>query len=229
MQHRSYGGTILHIHDSGREIGRETFTITVHTDQRTVRAVCELEGEEVLRDVTYTVDGDWSPVDAFVRLTIKDRFQGSGWFRFDDEGAACETFTADAGRLSQRVTLGHRPTVFVPHPLVTDGWQTGTFDHAKADRVQRIDGGAHSSPHAHGGSGPMIGVSSKRFEYVGEERLTVPAGTFDTRHYRLLSNRPDWSPLELWVFGPDRQLAKAHWDLRERDYILTDLWGDIGR
>lgn len=227
MKHRRYGGIIRHIHDNGNEVGREWFTISVHRDQRTVRALCELEGEEIVRDTTYTVDGDWRPLDCFVRLSVNDAFQGSGWFLFTDHAIECETFTADAGRVSQTVSVARRPPVFVPHPLVCDGWQTAALSDVKPGQVQHIHGAADSSPLPHGGSGPMIGLTDKAFRYEGEETITVPAGTFQTRHYDLLPSNTDWPPLGLWVAGEDRQLIKARWDLRERDYVLTELWGDM--
>ena len=119
MKHRALRGRIAYLHDRDGERGREWFSISVQDDgTRTLRAQCEMDDEDLLRDVTYTVDGSWRPLDAFVRLTRAQRFVGSAWFRFDDQGAECESWTASEGRLSQRVALSQRPRVFAPHPLV---------------------------------------------------------------------------------------------------------------
>ena len=124
MPHRSYRGRIAYLRDGQGERGRETFNVTVHADgTRTVRAFCEMDDIRLLRDTTYSVDAAWRPLDAFVRLVSQDRFVGSAWFRFDDLGVECESYTALDGRVSQRQDLGRRPRLFVPHPLVCDGWQ----------------------------------------------------------------------------------------------------------
>ena len=70
----------------GQERGREFFTITVHTDgKRTLRAHCEIDDPPtVLRDVVLSLDSDNYPLDCFVRLTLDDKFEGSGWMRFTD-------------------------------------------------------------------------------------------------------------------------------------------------
>lgn len=94
MHHRRYSGRIVCGHDRLGEAGREWFTITVHERQRTVRALCELEDEALLRDVTYTVDREFRPFDAYLRLTRGDRFVGSAWFCFFEGGAECQGFAA---------------------------------------------------------------------------------------------------------------------------------------
>lgn len=225
MRHRTIRGRIAYVHARDGETGREWFTVTVGPDgQRTVRALCEMDDDGVLRDVTYTVDRDWRPQDAYVRLTVRDAFQGAAWFRFADRLIECEAWTAGEGRVRQLREVAHRPPVFAPHPLACDGWQTAAFDHTRPDRVQVLTGCANSSPLPNGASGPMIGLIDKRLEYVGEGRITVPAGTFDTRHYRILlpDDRP---PLDVWVTGPDRVFVKLTWTLLDSRYELTELEG----
>ena len=179
MPHRTVRGRIAYRHDEHGERGREWFTVTVQGDgARTVRAQCEMDDEVLLRDVTYSVDGAWRPLDAFVRLVRNGRFVGSAWFRFDDDGAECESLTALEGRVSQRrETLG-RPLLFAPHPLVCDGWQASAYDYSRGPGRQRLDPCSNSSSRPDGGSGPSIGIVHKDLEYVGDETVTVPAGTF---------------------------------------------------
>ena len=58
-----------------------------------------------LRDVTYTVDQNWVPQDAFVRLSVNGTFKGSSWFKFSENIIECENFTKEAGRVSQKQVL----------------------------------------------------------------------------------------------------------------------------
>jgi len=107
--HRSVRGTIPYLsHKPDRylqERGREYFHIGVHSDgKRTIITHCEIDDRpSVMRDITYSVDEQWLPMDYFVRITVGDRFMGSGWFRFQPGHTECETFTALEGRVSQRM------------------------------------------------------------------------------------------------------------------------------
>ena len=58
--YRSVSGEVLYLHDERGQVGHEQFTITEDLDQnRTLRAICEIYEERLLRDVTYTVDQNW--------------------------------------------------------------------------------------------------------------------------------------------------------------------------
>jgi len=231
MPHRSYRGRIAYLRDGQGERGRETFNVTVHADgTRTVRAFCEMDDIRLLRDTTYSVDGAWRPLDAFVRLMSQDRFVGSAWFRFDDQGVECESLTALDGRVTQRQDMGRRPRLFVPHPLVCDGWQASAFDYTRGPGVQHLDACTDSSPRPDGGSGPAIGLAEKDLEYVGDEEIEVPAGRFRARHLRILPPKRDaanWAPLEIWVAGEDFQLLRMRWDVLKSTYDLVELDGDL--
>jgi hypothetical protein len=227
MAQRSYKGRIDYIRDNGGVKGREFFSVTVQDDgMRTIRAQCEMDDIGLLRDVVQTVDANWMPVDAFVRLTQKGEFMGGGWFRFDATGVECEAFTRNEGRISQRVETGTPIRIFASHPLMTDGWQTKTFDHASGQKTQVIAPWANPSPRADGGSGPMIGLGRKTLSYAGEERLTVSAGAFACRHYSIHSSKPENPHMETWVTGEDAVLVKMRWDLLKTEYVLAELTGD---
>jgi hypothetical protein len=231
MPHRALRGRIAYLRDGQGERGREDFSITVHGDgARTVRAQCEMDDIRLLRDVTYSVDAAWRPLDAFVRLVSQDRFFGSAWFRFDDRGAECEAFTAGDGRVHQRCELGRRPLLFVPHPLVCDGWQASAYDYARGPGVQRLEPCANSSPRPDGGSGPALGLSHKHLQYVGDETLEVAAGRFACRRLRILPPEGDEAhgvPLDIWVTGTDFILVRMRWDLLRSTYDLVMLEGDL--
>jgi len=59
----------------------------------------------------------------------------------------------------------------------------------------------------------MVAMGQKVIDYMGEETLTVPAGTFPCRYYRLHPSNPQNPPLETWVTGEDATLVKMRWDL----------------
>jgi hypothetical protein len=123
-----------------------------------------------------------------------------------------------------------RPRLFAPHPLVCDGWQASAFDFSRGPGRQRLDPCANSSSRPDGGSGPSIGIVHKDLEYVGDETITVPAGSFATRHLRILPLMPEmahWTPMDFWVTGTDCQLVRMRWDLLRSTYDLVELEGEL--
>jgi hypothetical protein len=164
--HRTVRGTIRYTSKKpdrmDQERGREYFTINVHSDgKRTCIAHCEIDDRpSVMRDITYSLDEDWYPMDCFVRIAVNDRFMGSGWFRFGPDYAECETYT-----------------------------HMRLFDRSKAGQgVQSIDEMLLSSPDHRGATGPMLFRIGFGVEYVGEENIDVEAGNFDALHFRFVSS-----------------------------------------
>lgn len=227
---RNYHGLIRYIHDRDGERGHEWFHVSVQPDgARTLQAHCEMDDEELLRDVSYSLDQQWRPHDAYVRLVRHGQFQGSASFRFDDRGVQCDAFTRTQGSVRQRRDLGCRPLVFAPHPLQSDGWQASAYDFRRGPGRQRLDPCANSSSQPDGGSGPLIGIVHKDLEYVGDETLVVAGRTWQARHMRihpLMASMSHWTPLEFWVAGEDFQFLRMRWDLLHSTYELSEISGN---
>jgi hypothetical protein len=221
--HRTVRGTIRYTSKKperlDEERGREYFTINVHGDgKRTCIAHCEIDDRpSVMRDITYSLDEDWYPMDCFVRLAVNDRFMGSGWFRFGPDFAECETYTALDGRVSQRMETDGRLKTFQNHAIVCDAWHMRLFDLSKAGGgVQSIDEMLLSSPDHRGATGPMLFRIGFGVEYHGEEKIEVEAGEFDALHFRFVSSPglPEaHPPYDIWCTNDD-------------DFLF--LRGDIG-
>lgn len=220
--HRSLRGTIRYTSKKpdrmDQERGREYFMINVHRDgKRTCIAHCEIDDRpSVMRDITYSLDEDWYPMDCFVRLAVDDKFMGTGWFRFGPDFAECETWTSLDGRVTQRMETNGRLKTFQNHAIVCDSWHMRLFDLSQTDEVQSIDEMLLSSPDHRGATGPMLFRIGFGVEYVGEEEIEVEAGRFDALHFRFVS-----SP----------GLPEAHppydiWCTNDEDFLF--LRGDIG-
>lgn len=195
IPHRRVRGKLHYTTDKpgqqGTERGREWFTLTIHGDgRRTVRAVTEIDdAPNVLRDVTLSLDANWKPEDAFVRLSMGDRFMGSSWFRFTDREVECEGFTAAEGRFSQRWPLERRIDAFGTHPIQADAWLMNLYDPARGPGHDVFRNLLLCSLDHRGATGPMIMAPSPAgvpLTFVGRERITVAAGTFDALHYRIV-------------------------------------------
>jgi hypothetical protein len=205
--HRSVRGTISYTSNKperkGQERGREYFMINTHSDgKRTCIAHCEIDDRpSVMRDITYSLDEDWMPTDCFVRLAVDDRFMGSGWFRFAKDFAECEAWTSVEGRVTQRMELAKPLVTFQNHAIACDAWHLRLYDRTRGPGVQDIEQILLSSPDHRGATGPMLFSIAMGIEYVGEEEITVQAGTFEALHFRFVTTSglpQEHPPYDVW-------------------------------
>ena len=188
------------------ERGREYFTITAQTDGISVlHAHCEIDdGPDVIRDVTSAFDTKtMRPYDGTTRLSVGSEFEGTGWFRFTENTATCETYNQRDGRISQAVDIPGAPSWFGNHAIINDGLLSRIYDPSKGPGKQRIPNVMMSSPDHRGATGPMIFPLAFSIVYVGDETVTVEAGTFEARKFEIVDTAegglPDeHPPYEMW-------------------------------
>jgi len=215
QQHRTITGSILYTSRKpgreGQERGREYFTWTHHTDgKKTLRARCEIDepAPTVHRDIVYSIDENDAPMDCFVRLTVGDKFMGSGWFRMNGDVIECESYGPSIGRISQKMPTNGAYDGFGTHPIVADAYITRKIDRATTEpRNFRC---FLPSPDHRGATPPFIAESVIKLGYVDRETVTVAAGTFDCFHYQFTD--PDGGmaagghahpPYDVWVTADD--------------------------
>lgn len=209
MLHRLVAGTILYTSKKperfNQKRGIEHFRFTHHADGKcTLRAYCEIEEPEptVLRDIVYSLDEAGKPMDCHVRLTVGDRFMGSGWFLFTPDCVECESYSPSMGRLSQRFTLDRPINGFGTHPVVADGYLLSLLPWTVGQqRKLRV---LLPSPDHRGATAPLICEVNIDALYVGPETLTVKAGTFAARHFQFLDDgsagmATQHPPYDVWI------------------------------
>jgi len=208
MAHRIIRGKVLYTSKKpeklDQERGHETFVFTHHADGRiTLQAHCEIEEPQpsVMRDVIYSVNPDGTPADVFVRLTVGEAFMGAGFFRMTDGFIECESYGPSIGRVSQKVATEGHYDWFGTHPITADGFNTRRFDRTGGPQVRRMRSFLSSLDHR-GATPPLVAGHHIFLEYVGDETVTVKAGTFDTYHYQYLGEHDDPAghpPYDVWV------------------------------
>lgn len=217
---RFYSGIIESIGDEKGLRGLERFSVSVAPDgSRTLHATCEIYDRSVSKDIIYTVDRNFRPMDSYVRLIKDGAWLGSGWFRFDAKGASFEGANRELGRVSQRIDRPDPVPTFGPHPLACDIWHLAAYDHGSKEKVQYLDSILSSVEHD-GCSGPMLNPIRFGIEFLGPETVTVPAGTFETHRYQfhLAGSLPQEHPLEeLWCIPGDFIIVK----IRVGGYMAT--------
>lgn len=205
--HKVYKGTITYLSHKperlNQERGREFYTLVVHGDgSRTITVHTGIDDRpSVHRDAIYSLDKDWLPLDCMMRLTVGDKFTGTGWMKFHDSWAECETFTATEGRVRQTMQTKGRLKTFQNHAIACDSWHFKHYDIAKGG-VQRIDQILLSSPDHRGATGPLFYAIGMNLDYVGREKVTVGAGTFDAYHFQFPGTKElpeEHPPYEIYV------------------------------
>ena len=227
MRHTSYIGEIAYRHDNGDEEGRERFHITVQPGgARTLVAHCEMYNDRLIRDVSYSLDTQWRPEECYVRLSVAEKVQGSALFRFLDRVVECDAITVRDGRISQRLPVPERIPSFGAHPVCCDTWHSKIGDLRRGQQNSvTLKNVCLSSALPNGGSGPVASLCDVDVEYVRDEEITTPAGTFKTRHFRNrgLFDGGDRPPVEIWASTEDFVPVRAHWDLLSQTYELVAL------
>jgi hypothetical protein len=228
LNQRSYSGRVGYVNDSG-EIGHEVFTVTIQPNGlRTMRAMCELGPEQLLRDVMLTVDGDWRPKVGFVQLTLRQQFEGASWYHFDEHVAECEGVTQQQGRFSQSFPLEGALNAFGAHPVHCDAWKLALVRKFRND-PGRIGPGIYSTSSAPmGASGPgllPLPTDFATYEYLGPEKVRVPAGTFAGEHFRFTVTKAK-AVIDVWAYGEDCIPLRLSVVGSKQHYELTALGGN---
>ena len=218
-----------------QERGREYFTITQQSDGIDVlHAHCEIDDEPmVVRDVVAAMSHQTSaPVDCHVRLTVGHQFDGSGWFRFTDRYAECETWNRKDGRITQKIDINSPVQWMQTHPIVGDALLMKAYDRSQGPGKRFLDNVMLSSPDHRGATGPLLFAMGFGIQYVGEERIEVGAGEFDAYHFQVTDtagNLPEeHPPYNVWCTAVDDYILRKagaegymmnHYELMELEGI----------
>ena len=194
-----------------RERGSETFTILVHPDQtRTLITHNDIFARNVVMNVVLRADKNFRPIEAYAAYWNDGGFKGAGIFRVEGDVMTVQ-IDGPSGAFSQRLNAPEKFSLLT-HPLAFDGWHGGTYDKVRGglQRIPMLNIDAISTPQNPILASPM----EQTWEFKGTETIRVPAGTFETDHYRV-------NDFDVWVSGPDRILVKFDWKSIDREYLLS--------
>ena len=214
MAHRVIRGSIEYTSQKPERMwairGREWFTLSQQPDGTDVLlAHCEIDDSpKVTRDVCLAMrHEDSSPLDCSVRLSVGERFEGSGWMHFASGYAECQTQNQRDGRISQRIELPQRVDWLQAHPIIGDALLMRLYPLAQGPGVHALEHVVLTSPDHRGATGPLFYVTAFDLVYLGNETLSVAAGTFEARHFQVTGtagNLPEeHPPYDVWCTADD--------------------------
>jgi hypothetical protein len=216
-------GRIAYLDLQRVETGSEHFSLTRYADGgRTVRCECHFYDLALVRDVTLTLDADWRPNDAYLRVNHAGKALGAGWFRFGNNEVHCDAIDGSgAHRHWSRSFAGPKPA-FGAHPIINDGLWTALFDMRYPDKVQRLADCITYSKELVGKESIAIETFDLDIGFKGMQTITVPAGSFLCRSYAVQLIGLD-APFLIWTWGDDHITVKESWAEMPFTYELAEL------
>lgn len=215
-------GVLDYVGDDVGLRGRERWLLSVHEDgTRTLRAHCEMWDTQLERDVVHTVSAGFRPLRSFIGQRIEGRFLGEGWFHFRTAELVAGGVLDECGPLKQCIGLDAQPQFFIPHAVCCDAWIVPSYD-LRTSCAQLLTAGWRASPMANGSTGPRAEpMAQLRVSLLGEERVRVPAGTFDTLHFAV--EQEEGLRDEIWTTTEDYLLVQLRSDVLLSWYRLSEL------
>jgi hypothetical protein len=195
--------------------GEEDWLLTVHPDgSRTLRATnAYIDRTNTLRHVVLRVDARFRPIEAFVNYWGDGQWRGSALVTVNGN-TLDGVFNTPNGRLVQNLAVPEKFSL-IPHPISTDSWPTWYYDRkvggSQAATLYSFDGMSTSA------GGPLGRLQTQTIRFAGTERISTPAGEFDCEHFVFGDGDP-----ELYLFGPDKLIARMVWKFADVEYVLTD-------
>lgn len=225
---RSYRGHMVYLDAAGAETGREFFSVSVaQNGARMLRAQCEMDERQLIRDVFLEVREDWTPVEAFVRLTVDGARRGSAWYRFDQHLAECVSDTLADGRTTQRFTTPEPIQAFGTHSLHNDAWTVGRLRtwQGPVETLPLVTFTTSATPDGSTGPGLIAyGAGDSVISDHGEHTLETALGSILTRHIRIAV--PGVDDFDVWAAGEDCVPVRLRSDGLAQSYELVALTGD---
>lgn len=209
-------GTYQYLGDNGdRERGIEKFRMNVHPDgTRTMIMWHDLYARNLQYSVMLRVAEDFRPIQAFANYWSENGYKGSTFITVN--GNTLEAVThGPVGQVNQTMDVPDALSIGT-HPVSGDGWHQWHVD-PDASGQQRT-GALYGIESSGDLTKPPLGsLVYMPIEILGEERVTVPAGTFDTMKYQMAGRT------NIWVTMPDRLVVRMENASRGHIYELTSL------
>ena len=201
--------------EGAKPCGSDTWTLSVQTDgTRMLRAFTQQPDRGMQISIVLRVAADFRPLEGFTQTYSEGKFLGTGFFAVNGNVLTASVKTPER----QSIETIDVPQNFslLMHPVSADGWHYGYYDMAKGgvqESTRCVVGGARESV--------RCAMTKTPLEFVANERITVPAGTFETRHFKFGPNT------EVWLAGPDNVMIQHEYRAFGTRYQLTELKGTI--
>lgn len=196
--------------------GQEHFRMIAHPDgHRMMIATKNMFSNDRQHNVVMRVDETFRPVDVFASYNYPVGYKGSVRVIVDGDLLQASS-SSPIGRTDHEMRVPQALAI-ITHAEGLNAWNASVMDpdDSRADNgpVTLMRSSYFISP-VRDGDGPVLGtLRQAELTRVGEETITVPAGTFETIHYKT-------GILDIWAMKGDRIMVKQ--TFRGENYLLTE-------
>lgn len=195
--------------------GEEYFRMMVHPDgSRTMMITKNMFSNNRHHNVMMRVDENFRPIESYSSYHYPEGFKGSVRVMINGDLLQATSFSP-VGRTEHEFRVPDEIAV-ITHGEGLNSWNASVMDPSDTQRGGPVDmqRTSYFISANRDGDGPVLGnISRPTLTRVGEETITVPAGTFETIHYST-------GPLDVWAMKGDRVMVKQ--TFRGENYILTE-------
>lgn len=172
----------------GHVRGMEHFVMTLNQDgSRSLRSHCVIQDPPMVeRDVLLSVDSQFHPRSAIVKIRVGDLQEGSALFHFSGKTITASGHILDGTEYSETRVLSNEPSFFVTHPIQADAWLlAGLGIDVDTPKRYTVENFPTASNDHRGATGPRLEIHEPAIDiyYLGKESITVAAGTFEALHF----------------------------------------------
>lgn len=198
-----------------RARGTERFYMNAYPDgSRSMIMWHDLAARNAQFSVMLRVAANFRPLEAYVTYWTANGYKGSALMTVAGDKLTAIS-NGPQGSSTQSITVPERFSIG-SHPLSGDGWHMWYED--PAAKGPQTQGQIYSMEATPDNTKPVSGtLLPLQFERIGPEKITVPAGTFDTVKYKLSGVS------DVWILPQDRLVVRMTNSLRDLDYVLREF------
>lgn len=211
---REVSGTMTFTQMSdGRVRGQEHFRMALHRDgTRTMNITKDLAAANAFQTIITRVAPDFRPLEVYAQYWTGEGYKGSIQVTVNGEQLRAVSSSV-LGTNTHEIRVPQKLSV-VTHGEIMNGWYLWSGDRTSGAEQSAMS--YNLNPAARGNT-PVTGtLMPSTFTRRGSEKVTTPAGTFETERYAL-------GELDMWIGTIDRLLIRQVDPKAGREYLLTAL------
>lgn len=211
---REVSGTMTFTDTTDNRVrGHEYFRMSLHRDgTRTMNITKDLAASNAFQTIITRVAPDFRPLEVYAQYWTGEGYKGSIQVTVNGEQLRAVS-NAALGINTHEIRVPQKLNV-VTHGEIMNGWYLWSGD--PASTAEQSATSYNLNPAARGNA-PVTGtLLPSTFTRRGTEKVTTPAGTFETDRYVL-------GELDMWIGTVDRLLIRQVDAKAKREYLLTDM------
>ena len=190
--------------------GREEWNLFAYKDgTRTISMWTDLFALNSQTTSVFHIGSDGRPLDAYISLQRPTGFGGAAFF-IVRQGGLSWTSTGPNGPVAGSLDINGNFSISTG-PLASDGWHGWYYDYAK--------GGEQPSQYVSISAAPGQPIAARMIDtkrtFLGEETLSLPAGTFKAKHFKT-------GQADTWLGTEDGVVLKQVSATSDREYVLIE-------